>query len=89
MVSQLHQGPPVRSVNEPVEDHPIRIENSYMDIRVTEPFGRLETYSFAEVVYKDVTWSTDRDTRALYIYDRAGRRIVQYNTDGWLKVAVV
>jgi hypothetical protein len=38
---------------------------------------------------KDVIRSVDRDSRALYIYDHSGRRIVQYNPDGWLKVRVI
>ena len=73
--------------NVPVE--PIRIDNTYMDIVVTEPFGRSGTDSWSEAEYKDVTWSVDPDSRALYIYDHSGRRIVQYNPDGWLKVRVI
>ena len=64
------------------DTRPIRIANTYTDIDVVEP-------SRSTAHYQDVTWSVDKDTSALMIHDREGRRIVQYNPNAWLKVVVI
>ena len=67
----------------------IRVPNTYDDIEVTEASGRADGNRYQVSGYLDVTWSVDRDTRDLYIYDRSGKRVVHYNASGWIKVRVV